>query len=121
LTNGSKSRLADQLLRKFMQVSAAEISEALGLYGDKTGNNIYRHAGRIISGAVPVAAKDDSKAIEKIQAYPPHLRHNAAAEVAHEELGPRASKKQIETAAHRYRRKLRKQKRTPGPSASSAA
>ena len=82
--------------------------QALDLLAEGTGQNKYQHAASILRGAVlGRKAINDNHALRRIAAFPMARRHEAVGIVAGQLAGAGASEKEIDTIAHRLRRKLR--------------
>ena len=91
------------------------LCELLHLHAIRTGQNMARHAGRILSGAARAGRQgiDDSDALRRIAAFPPWQRREAVGAVARLLAGPDADEKTVHSIERRLRRKRREQmKRT---------
>ena len=103
---------AEDLYRAMLSVlrdgGDAKLCRKLDMLAGDTRQNKYRHAGAIIGGTtIGRRAIDGRFALRQIALYPPSRRHEAVGIVAGQLAGADATDKQIDTIAHRLRRKLR--------------
>ena len=83
------------------------LCELLHLHAIRTGQNMARHAGRILSGAARAGRQgiDDSDALRRIAAFPPWQRREAVGAVARLLAGHDADEKNVHRIERRLRRK----------------
>jgi hypothetical protein len=104
---------AEAILRTVLEAQReggdVALCDALDLLAEGTGQNKFRHAASVLRGTkLGRRAIDDKVSLRRIAAFPPARRHEAVGIVARQEAGAAASKRKVDTIAHRLREKLRK-------------
>src|SRR6266403_2095806 len=89
----------------------AEVSAALELLAEGSGENRFRFAASVILGGVKLGrhAIDARESLRRVKEFPAARRRDAVGIVARDIAGPGASPKQVKTIARRLQRKLKRQ------------